>query len=891
MDPSAIRSRSRAPSAETVPEFRGAVRPGPPPGLALQNVATLPNSQVLLAQLLEQQQTQNQLLSQQVQLLQFNQLAMSQAAYTNPTDILCQVDPTLKSEMEQWAKEYRAVLQQYCTQDTLHAKYLDLTSKGELHKQFADEVNKVWQWPSMFKAEVREFETCRPVITEELHLRLPAMKYYKSKADASFQEGLLLDRFQAWTLKHAHILNELSRKQIESKVRLFAELTFRTELPRIQSRHEKEKEKRKKQREELLQAEAAFRLMDINKLLAMAMLERSALPSGGQASNRQQVIPPNGAPAFFLHQYPDLAKKRSFWSDDYTIDFDEFVRFRLKRMNLVQLERRFTSPVHVLTSPALHVPAYVRAYLAKGSKFIPDRKPSTAAHLVRAVDSFERCIQVAAFFKDKQSHTIHASKCRMRSSWSPTYDPWVSLYCRLLKEELIRYQPLPLIKNEDFVDRAARRWLTQNSDLVCVVDADKNLGDAILPKAWVKSEVSRLLAEAAVLIMPEDFTNMSSHIKFALDSFLHRAHVDGLITTKVLKFLLKDFNSNKAGSFRLRVKLHKTPIVGRPIMNLSRTWIAPAATYLTEMLNPAQKRLPHVIESSTDLLKLLGDMQVPDGFVLFTFDVRNLYPSIDRSHFMTVIDRQIKRLWSHDSRLGSGEWLTAALHVCMQEIVSELFRLQPGTALNFSDLATTEKKLLEQRKDTRKRIGRIEELLAIGLGRSGPAQSASCGLVLESIGPSRPMSPMPLTPLSQMSPASPSRPRNAMAPTFELQERFRDRPPMTSTEQATPAFILHFAGGGFLTRSCGKCQLCHATAACEDRFSDDHRGDPPKAWAQGLHRCAKVSARDIPGVFVPGDPGANCQDLGAVGVCPDWCEDDLAISTCKLKETIMSSEN
>ena len=40
---------------------------------------------------------------------------------------------------------------------------------------------------------------------------------------------------------------------------------------------------------------------------------------------------------------------------------------------------------------------------------------------------------------------------------------------------------------------------------------------------------------------------------------------------------------------------------------------------------------------------------------------------------------------------GSGEWLTAALHVCMQEIVSELFRLQPGTALNFSDLATTEK--------------------------------------------------------------------------------------------------------------------------------------------------------------------------------------------------------
>ena len=87
--------------------------------------------------------------------------------------------------------------------------------------------------------------------------------------------------------------------------------------------------------------------------------------------------------------------------------------------------------------------------------------------------------------------------------------------------------------------------------------------------------------------------------------------------------------------------------------------------------------------------------------------------------------------------------------------------------------------------------------------------------------------------------------RNAMAPTFGLQELFRDGPSMTSTANSTPAIILHsrLAGGGFLTRrgctSCsrdfrwsahlhpvcalssarprGKCQLCHAAAACEAR--------------------------------------------------------------------------
>lgn len=53
-----------------------------------------------------------------------------------------------------------------------------------------------------------------------------------------------------------------------------------------------------------------------------------------------------------------------------------------------------------------------------------------------------------------------------------------------------------------------------------------------------------------------------------------------------------------------------------------------------------------------------------------------------------------------------------------KEIVGELFRLQPGTPLNFSDLARTEKKLMEQRKEIKKRISRIEHLLAAAMGKT-----------------------------------------------------------------------------------------------------------------------------------------------------------------------------
>ena len=52
-------------------------------------------------------------------------------------------------------------------------------------------------------------------------------------------------------------------------------------------------------------------------------------------------------------------------NDDFTIDFDAFIRFRLKSLALVQLARWFTSPVHVLTPSDFHIRAFV-LYLAEG---------------------------------------------------------------------------------------------------------------------------------------------------------------------------------------------------------------------------------------------------------------------------------------------------------------------------------------------------------------------------------------------------------------------------------------------------------------------------------------------------------------------------------------------
>eukprot|EP00931_Biecheleriopsis_adriatica_P118330 TRINITY_DN93767_c0_g1_i1.p1 TRINITY_DN93767_c0_g1~~TRINITY_DN93767_c0_g1_i1.p1 ORF type:complete len:627 (+),score=133.73 TRINITY_DN93767_c0_g1_i1:143-2023(+) len=61
--------------------------------------------------------------------------------------------------------------------------------------------------------------------------------------------------------------------------------------------------------------------------------------------------------------------------------------------------------------------------------------------------------------------------------------------------------------------------------------------------------------------------------------------------------------------------------------------------------------------------------------------------------------------------------------LCGEDIVSVLFRLQPGTALNFSDLASTEKALLEQRKQMKRRLSELEYKLSQALGKAVPSRS------------------------------------------------------------------------------------------------------------------------------------------------------------------------
>ena len=134
------------------------------------------------------------------------------------------------------------------------------------------------------------------------------VKHFEDEAHVTRQRIKLEDLLTSWFSKNASVLTHDVRCSSHHLAMQFADLTFRTEQPKAVARHEKEQDQKQKQRESLIKAEAEYRLMDVNKLLATAVLEFGAL-QGRSSSARQRVLPKDGALAYLSKQHPGLAKK------------------------------------------------------------------------------------------------------------------------------------------------------------------------------------------------------------------------------------------------------------------------------------------------------------------------------------------------------------------------------------------------------------------------------------------------------------------------------------------------------------------------------------------------------------------------------------------------------
>ena len=149
------------------------------------------------------------------------------------------------------------------------------------------------------------------------------------------------------------------------------------------------------------------------------------------------------------------------------------------------------------------------------------------------------------------------------------------------------------------------------------------------------------------------------------------------MSDKTVQFILHRIFKAGEGSFRLRVKLHKQPMTGRPIVNLSYNWLPPL---LCEVLAPIHNNLLHAVSSSFEFLQKMPK-HVPSHFEIATVDIKNLYPSINTNHLLEVLSNDVLRFYS-------GSRKAVFIVSLLQVVLRNQFIVHRGEAFQALGIAT-----------------------------------------------------------------------------------------------------------------------------------------------------------------------------------------------------------
>ena len=161
-----------------------------------------------------------------------------------------------------------------------------------------------------------------------------------------------------------------------------------------------------------------------------------------------------------------------------------------------------------------------------------------------------------------------------------------------------------------------------------VKPADKNLGPVVMSIAQYNKFCLDILQNGETYRVIVDLPSISSQYELLLN-ILDRFSVDH--TSNLAKFMLQGKNNIKttnAAKFYVLPKMHKVPIVGRPIVSNINYTTYHASKWLHESLEPLLATFPSYLKDSKQAILDIEQLKVPKYCVLVTADVTNLYPSI-----------------------------------------------------------------------------------------------------------------------------------------------------------------------------------------------------------------------------------------------------------------------
>ena len=184
-----------------------------------------------------------------------------------------------------------------------------------------------------------------------------------------------------------------------------------------------------------------------------------------------------------------------------------------------------------------------------------------------------------------------------------------------------------------------------SSILIC--NADKNLGICIVDREWYEKEALRLLQNNNNTYMK--IPNMP-HMDIFIARIVQILEKHKKDNIKLREYFLQNCtkdNSNKKykgiSRFYLTIKIHKAPITVRPIVSSVGCFTYYISKYLDSILQRVLKTLPSYLRNTNDLILFLESQcpTLPNGYVLYTADIKDMYPSININDGLQLLKEAI----------------------------------------------------------------------------------------------------------------------------------------------------------------------------------------------------------------------------------------------------------
>ena len=273
--------------------------------------------------------------------------------------------------------------------------------------------------------------------------------------------------------------------------------------------------------------------------------------------------------------------------------------------------------------------------LSRGLKFIPDRHKVDKLKLLA---EWERRMRLRKFFyaegtepQTKQDKNDPSEKFKVpkKSSFTPNKgrDMWLDMYIEMVKTDITNsLQKLGKLnispgENDAFLS------LLHNDDIV-IRPADKGSGIVVLDKVkYIQSLQKEMEESDSYDVTDEDQTKKSLR---EVKKLVNKMYRDGAISQDMKQFLIPRYP--KAGSLKGNPKLHKNNAPMRTIVNGMNTATEKLAELAEYELNEYVITSPSYIRDTTDFINTLKEIDepLPEGTILFCFDVCKLYPSVPK---------------------------------------------------------------------------------------------------------------------------------------------------------------------------------------------------------------------------------------------------------------------